>query len=185
MLTFKEFVEIIIEESHGHKPKFPEITVDGHKPGYYYHPQGLIRVDLEGTLVLVTTDIVLNSIELVNVRPITDETPWPRCLDTIQRGIHIWSKRQFENNTSVLTGEPLYDLTSFTGIVEELGELARTIICSHQGRKGYQDPEKRIPDQKDALADMSVFQMDFCSRNGYNLLDLVHDTWKQSSVETK
>ena len=103
-----------------------------------------------------------------------------RSIRTLQTAVAAWSLETFgnnENNRSKVTGHPMGSLNDFFGLVEEVGELARTIICSNQGRKGYDDPAKRLADRKDAVADIMIFLMNFCEREGIDLEETVYETW--------
>lgn len=102
-------------------------------------------------------------------------------LQQIQREIGEWSRKQFGNNISHMTGDPRYSQNALTGIVEEVGELNHVTICAHQGRRGYEQTregrEKYKADRDDALADILIFMCDYAEREGTDLLTLLNQTW--------
>lgn len=98
-------------------------------------------------------------------------------LQQIQQEIGQWSHEQFGESVSNVTGFPLGSQNALTGIVEEVGELNHVTICAHQGRRGYDDPEKYKADRDDALADILIFMCDYAYREGTDLLTLLNRTW--------
>jgi NTP pyrophosphatase (non-canonical NTP hydrolase) len=65
---------------------------------------------------------------------------------------------------------------AFLGMVEEVGELAHAILKYEQGIRGYN--EARMHDEvQDSLGDLFVYMMSFCNRRGYDLEQIILDTW--------
>lgn len=102
-------------------------------------------------------------------------------LQHIQFEVGEWSQNQFGQNMSQVTGEYLYSQPALTGIVEEVGELNHVTICTHQGRRGYDQILERIAkykaDRDDALANILIFMCDYAHREGTDLLALLNQTW--------
>lgn len=90
------------------------------------------------------------------------------------RGIQLkqqeWAKRHFGDCPSYL---PLL------GIVEEVGELSHSHLKQSQGIRG--DNAKHIADAKDAVGDIVIFLMDYCNRRGWDLQEIIEDTWDEVS----
>jgi NTP pyrophosphatase (non-canonical NTP hydrolase) len=66
-----------------------------------------------------------------------------------------WSKRNFGDKQD-----------SYTGMVEELGELARCFIKRFQGIRGYDSPVYFRTQFIDALGDICIYTANFASYNG-------------------
>jgi len=64
------------------------------------------------------------------------------------------------------------------GIVEEVGELAHSILKRRQGiRQGSSEShEAKI---KDAIGDIAIYLMDFARCQGYELSEAIAETWQQ------
>lgn len=103
-------------------------------------------------------------------------------LQTLQREVADWSRENFGDNVSKWTGQKLFSQNALTGLVEEVGDLNGITIQYHQGRRGY-DPtteegqKKYVSNRNDAIADIMIFLMDYCDREGVDLLTVVNDTW--------
>lgn len=93
-----------------------------------------------------------------------------RSLSDLQKEVYQWWLKE-------LADKPGGAINNFYGLVEEVGELARTIICANQGRKGYDDPAKCHRDRKDAVSDVLIFLMNYCSGEGIDLQEAVNETW--------
>ncbi len=61
------------------------------------------------------------------------------------------------------------------GAFEELGKLAHSHLKQHQGIRGAEAMHEL--DAKDAVADCVIFLADYCSARGFDMHDIVHDTW--------
>lgn len=73
-------------------------------------------------------------------------------LSTLQVRIHRWQARNFGASNP------------FLGIVEEVGELSHAILKHEQKIRGFDDPDKFLNEAGDAIADMTVFAMQLCTR---------------------
>jgi NTP pyrophosphatase (non-canonical NTP hydrolase) len=60
------------------------------------------------------------------------------------------------------------------GIMEEIGELSHHYLKRAQGIRMSEDHEEGI---KDAVADIVIFLMDFCSANDIDLQSAIEDVW--------
>lgn len=105
-------------------------------------------------------------------------------LRELQSAVATWSQATFGNNVSKWTGYPQGSQCSLTGMVEEVGELITAIgrlnkatICRHQGRKGYDNVDKYNADRNDAVADIMIFLLDYCAREGIDLLTVTNEAW--------
>lgn len=67
---------------------------------------------------------------------------------------------------------------SFLGVVEEVGELAHTILKRKQGIRTSEDHEAK---GKDAVGDILIFLADFCTRSGWDLQEIIEQTWAEVS----
>lgn len=93
-------------------------------------------------------------------------------LKQIQKEQHAWSIHNFGFRDPV---EPLL------GVQEEVGEL------SHAHLKFLQKIRNSTRDvfeakAKDAIGDIIIFLMDYCSAHGWDLEDIVSDTWDTVKV---
>lgn len=105
-----------------------------------------------------------------------------KSLQQIQQEAAEWDQKTFgtnDDNYSKETGSPCGSWNNFFGIVEEIGELARTIICANQGRKGYSDSAKRKRDRIDSCCDILIFLMNYSSREGFDLQTELNRTWDE------
>ena len=105
-----------------------------------------------------------------------------KTLQEIQKEVYDWSVKTFgdiNNNISLETGVPCGSWNALFGLMEELGELARTHICANQGRKGYDDEAKRRRDRIDAACDAMIFLCDYAAREGFDLQEELHRTWTE------
>ena len=84
---------------------------------------------------------------------------------TAQREQVEWVKHNFGERPS---WQPLL------GAVEELGELAHAHLKQEQGIRLHEDHEANA---KDAVADVTIYLLDYCSSRGWDFVDLVVSTW--------
>jgi|ERR1035437_5371297 NTP pyrophosphatase (non-canonical NTP hydrolase) len=89
-----------------------------------------------------------------------------------QAEIGEWSNRNFGN---VPNSQIPYRISSFLGMVEEVGEIAHSLLKLTQGIRGSQ--EKHVADIEDGIADLLVFTLDFCSRNNMDAESLLERVW--------
>jgi NTP pyrophosphatase (non-canonical NTP hydrolase) len=91
-------------------------------------------------------------------------------LERTQNEIIEWSTRNF--------GRPVplkYDLSSFLGMVEEIGEIAHAVLKASQGIRGTSEEHHEAV--ADGIADLLIYTLDFCARNGFSADDLLRQTW--------
>jgi NTP pyrophosphatase (non-canonical NTP hydrolase) len=67
----------------------------------------------------------------------------------------------------------------FFGLVEELGELAHSHLKMAQGIRQNENHEAKA---KDAVGDIVIFLSDYCNANGYDLEEIVRETWDSVKV---
>lgn len=86
----------------------------------------------------------------------------------LQKEVGTWSLNNFGEQDKT---------NAFLGIVEEVGELSHALLKNRQGIRGMnaQASKEAIGD---ALADIFIYMLDFCEKNGYNLEDLIEETWE-------
>jgi len=65
----------------------------------------------------------------------------------------------------------------FVGITEEVGELAHALLKQHQGIRGTDDEHTAAA--RDAVGDIFIFLMGFCSRMGFDLEEVIEETWAE------
>lgn len=63
------------------------------------------------------------------------------------------------------------------GAVEELDELAHAHLKELQGIRGTAAEHKAKAKAKDAVADTIIFLADYCSARGFDLQEIVEQTW--------
>lgn len=62
------------------------------------------------------------------------------------------------------------------GAVEELGELAHAHLKEAEGIRTNEDHEENA---KDAVADVIIYLADYCTSRGFDLQQIVEDTWSK------
>lgn len=62
------------------------------------------------------------------------------------------------------------------GAVEELGELAHAHLKEEQGIRRN---ENHVENAKDAVADVVIYLMDYCSSRGFDMQEIVQSTWEK------
>jgi len=92
--------------------------------------------------------------------------PEPFSLRRLQAEQHEWAKRNF--------GEEVQTYLPLLGVVEEVGELAHAHLKEAQGIRTTEDHEAKA---KDAVGDAIIYLADYCSRRGWDLQDIVEQTW--------
>ena len=88
-------------------------------------------------------------------------------LARLQREQKVWAYHNFG---------PQRRYESLLGIVEELGELAHAHLKQEQGIRGVGDKEAQA---KDAIGDMVIFLVGYCNSRGYNLQQIIGETWAE------
>ena len=86
-------------------------------------------------------------------------------LRQLQREMREWSERNFGEQPSY---QPLL------GVVEELGELAHAQLKEEQG---IRTNENHIEDAQDAVGDLLIFLMNYCSSRGWDVQEILERTW--------
>ncbi len=89
-------------------------------------------------------------------------------LKQLQHEVHAWTLENFE---------PLDSVYSLLGVVEEVGELAHSVLKSKQGIRGTLI-EHRFK-QKDAIGDIVIFLLDYCNKRGFDLEEILEETWNE------
>ena len=89
---------------------------------------------------------------------------------TLQDEVAEWSRTNFGDNIK----NPPY--LALFGVVEELGELAHTVVKSTQGIRTTENHREK---QKDAIGDIVIFLLDYCSRENLDLVTIVKDIWEK------
>lgn len=95
-------------------------------------------------------------------------------LKQTQAEIIEWSTRNFgecPNSTIPLR------ISSFLGMVEEIGELAHHVLKMGQNIRGSR--EVHLAGVVDSIADLLVFTLDFCARNGMDAEDILSEVWSK------
>lgn len=91
-------------------------------------------------------------------------------LDDLQHEIHKWNKKNFPKGTAS---------QCLIGAMEELGELSHAHLKGEQGIRGSKaEHEKKA---KDAVGDICIFLMAYCSKRGFDFKDCIRDAWDEVS----
>lgn len=89
----------------------------------------------------------------------------PTELEVIQRVVHEWRQRNF----------PDADATQqLLGVAEELGELSHSHLKEMQGIRG--DSGLHQANAKDAVGDLMIYLMGYCSCRGWDIRKILIDT---------
>lgn len=86
-------------------------------------------------------------------------------LREIQNAHRVWALKNFGERPS---WHPLL------GAVEELGELAHAHLKEQQGIRRTED---HVANAKDAVADVVLYLMDYCSLRDFDMQEVVESTW--------
>jgi NTP pyrophosphatase (non-canonical NTP hydrolase) len=89
-------------------------------------------------------------------------------LSEIQAEHAVWAQRNFGTRPA---HQPLL------GAVEEIGELAHAHLKAEQGIRGTEEEHRAA--KKDAVADVIIFLMDYCNIEGFDMQELLGDTWDE------
>jgi NTP pyrophosphatase (non-canonical NTP hydrolase) len=100
-----------------------------------------------------------------------------KSLQEIQVEIGIWSRVNFGDQTSKVTGQSLGPLAPLLGVVEELGELCHAVLKHHQGIRKFSDDMVYSRERDDAIADVLIYLCDFACREGVDLGAVLERTW--------
>jgi len=88
-------------------------------------------------------------------------------ISKIQKEHRIWQERNF--------GPPSTS-ESLIGITEELGELSHAFLKNKQGIRLNEDHEANM---EDAVGDLLIYLISFCTSKGYDLDKILQKTWDQ------
>lgn len=86
----------------------------------------------------------------------------------LQERHRVWALRNFGEHPSYW---PLL------GATEELGELAHAHLKAEQGIRGTAEEHRAA--KRDAIADCIIFLADYCSCEGFDLEELMVETWEK------
>lgn len=97
-----------------------------------------------------------------------DETGY-LSLAQAQKAIGAWALRNFGSNWSRTRNIHLGSLGPCLGVFEEAGELAHAVLKNAQGIRGMDDQQTYEEARDDAVADVIIYLLDFCEREGTSL----------------
>lgn len=102
---------------------------------------------------------------------------YPNMLEKYQQEIGVWSFEQFgKSKGKSLAQHNLIDTNDpLMGMVEELGELHHAVLKQKQQIRTAEDHEKA---EKDAIGDLMIYLLDYCSRRGFSTSEILKDTWE-------
>lgn len=89
-------------------------------------------------------------------------------LNKLQQEHAIWQKNNFP------TAEKWECLI---GVQEEVGELSHAFLKKHQSIRGTSD--EHTESMKDAVGDIVIFLMGFCTMNGIDIDECVEKAWSE------
>lgn len=89
-------------------------------------------------------------------------------LTELQKEHAVWQKRNFPNAEKWET---------LVGIQEEIGELSHSFLKRHQGIRGSSD--EHLMSIKDAVGDIIIFVMGFCTLNDINIDECIETAWNE------
>lgn len=86
----------------------------------------------------------------------------------IQAEVREWSDRNFGNQDPI---------KPFLGVVEEVGELSHAVLKEQQAIRGGGDRLASFDAKVDAVADILIYLLDFCSRSQIDLESSLLKVW--------
>jgi len=89
-------------------------------------------------------------------------------IDEVQKQAGEWSKRNFPD------AKPYQALL---GLCEEKGELCHAHLKAEQGIRG--SPEQHIEAKKDAIGDIIIYLMHYCTLSGFKLSECIDMAWAE------
>ena len=98
--------------------------------------------------------------------PLPDAPSAPMTIREIQEEHKAWVAHNFPGRTSI---QPLL------GIVEEAGELCHAVLKKMQGIRTDEDHDAH---ERDAVGDISIFLLDYCSSRGWDFEQIMNETWR-------
>lgn len=103
-------------------------------------------------------------------RALEDGTAVVAGFDDLQAEMIAWQTKNFGE-------QPAH--RSFLGCVEEVGELAHAMLKQEQAIRGT--PEEHTAAAKDAVGDLMIFLLNYCTTRGWSLEEIVRSTWAEVS----
>lgn len=97
----------------------------------------------------------------------TKKVVYPLTLTQLQGEVADWTHRNFP--------EPHEYKKPFMGLVEEVGELAHSLLKQEQGIRGDHDQHEIAA--QDAVGDIVIYLCDLCHERGWDLQEIVEGTW--------
>lgn len=91
-------------------------------------------------------------------------------LDELQAKVKDWADQNFGPSVA-----PYH--RNLLGLMEELGELAHAHLKREQGIRGT--AEEHDSKAKDAIGDMMIFLMNYCSDRDWSLGEITQTTWEE------
>lgn len=86
----------------------------------------------------------------------------------IQKEAKDWERENFGD-------QPAY--RRLLGVAEEVGELCHSQLKMEQEIRGSKD--EHMEDAKDAVGDISIFLMNYCSFYGWDFEEIINETWTE------
>lgn len=126
--------------------------------------------------------------------PLTGHEECAREIETLSQDLRDWRRQSRENHRKLMSQETLRRVQAeavpwvkhnfgdrpswqpLLGAQEELGELAHAHLKEIQGIRTDEDHEAKA---KDAVADIIIFLCDYASARGWDITDILGDTWEQ------
>jgi NTP pyrophosphatase (non-canonical NTP hydrolase) len=90
-------------------------------------------------------------------------------LEQLQEEVRTWTRQNFGKPEDRMMHQPVL------GAAEEVGELCHAHLKWEQGIRGT--PEELEAKAKDAVGDVIIYLADYCNLRGFNLQDILEDTW--------
>lgn len=94
-------------------------------------------------------------------------------LEELQAAIREWNTRNFPNT---IEGSRI---NCFTGIVEEVGELAHVDLKERQGIRGYDDKAKAMIERIDAIGDILIYLIAYADFYNLDVASVLNMTAKK------
>lgn len=89
---------------------------------------------------------------------------------TLQTKLHLWRQKNFPDADAS---------QQFLGMVEELGELAHARLKHEQGIRDLGGIDAFEQAEQDALGDLLIYLLGYCSYRGLNLAHLIDDVARE------
>lgn len=90
-----------------------------------------------------------------------------KSLKQIQDEIRDWNNHNFPNNKSY---------QALLGVSEEVGELCHAHLKHEQGIRQTTDS---LEAKKDAVADITIFLINYCNQENIDFSEVLNSTWEQ------